>query len=212
MKILEVGCGTGDLLASLKPSWGVGVDFSPKAIKIAREQHPELEFVCCDALEFQNDNPFDVIVMSDVINDIWDVQKLFQQMKKWCHDGTRIIMNYYSNVWQPVLSIVRKIGLAQPILQQNWLTTEDLEGMLLLEGFSTVKSFSEILFPFNLLFISKLLNRYLVKLPLFRCFALTNILIVHPMVFKYYLISRVDKHISLTHMVGNGVLLCNEGL
>ena len=42
-RVLEVGCGTGDLLASVKPCFGVGIDFSPKTIEIARERHPPLE-------------------------------------------------------------------------------------------------------------------------------------------------------------------------
>lgn len=28
-KVLEIGCGTGALLAALKPSYGMGVDISP---------------------------------------------------------------------------------------------------------------------------------------------------------------------------------------
>src|SRR5437667_8707767 len=29
-RVLEVGCGQGDLLAALKPEYGVGIDFSKK--------------------------------------------------------------------------------------------------------------------------------------------------------------------------------------
>ena len=32
-RVIEIGCGKGDLLASLKPSYGVGVDFSAEMIK-----------------------------------------------------------------------------------------------------------------------------------------------------------------------------------
>lgn len=31
-RILELGCGRGDLLAALKPSYGVGVDFSARLL------------------------------------------------------------------------------------------------------------------------------------------------------------------------------------
>ena len=31
-RVLEIGCGTGDLLSALKPSVGVGVDFSEEMI------------------------------------------------------------------------------------------------------------------------------------------------------------------------------------
>src|SRR5579872_5435686 len=44
LRVLEVGCGLGDLLAAVKPSLGVGIDFSPAMIELARRRHPELEF------------------------------------------------------------------------------------------------------------------------------------------------------------------------
>ncbi|MBT5572595.1 MAG: methyltransferase domain-containing protein, partial [Alphaproteobacteria bacterium] len=42
--ILDLGCGNGDLLASLAPKRGVGIDFSEKTIEAARERHPDQEF------------------------------------------------------------------------------------------------------------------------------------------------------------------------
>jgi SAM-dependent methyltransferase len=47
-RVLELGCGTGDLLAALKPSFGVGVDFSPGMIAQARQAHPDLTFLVGD--------------------------------------------------------------------------------------------------------------------------------------------------------------------
>src|SRR5262249_26785140 len=38
-RVLELGCGTGDLLAALKPSFGVGVDFSAGMIGEARKAY-----------------------------------------------------------------------------------------------------------------------------------------------------------------------------
>src|SRR5258707_13383918 len=50
-RVLEAGCGLGDLLAAVKPAHGVGIDFSPEMIKLARARHPELEVQVADALE-----------------------------------------------------------------------------------------------------------------------------------------------------------------
>src|SRR5215471_12072190 len=41
-RVLELGCGTGDLLAALEPAFGVGVDFSAEMIREARAAHPQL--------------------------------------------------------------------------------------------------------------------------------------------------------------------------
>src|SRR5262245_60389614 len=70
-RVLELGCGRGDLLASLRPAHGVGLDFSPEMIDQARERHPHLEFVEADAHELPFDRPFDVVVLSDLVNDLW---------------------------------------------------------------------------------------------------------------------------------------------
>ena len=51
LRVLEVGCSLGDLLAAVKPARGVGVDFSPEMIALARKRHPELEFKVGDAAE-----------------------------------------------------------------------------------------------------------------------------------------------------------------
>src|SRR5687768_6072703 len=42
-RVLEVGCGLGDLLAALPASLAVGIDLSPRMIALARERHPRLD-------------------------------------------------------------------------------------------------------------------------------------------------------------------------
>src|SRR5215813_10842489 len=44
LRVLEIGCGTGDVLAGLNPSFGVGVDISPAMIDQAARLYPSLEF------------------------------------------------------------------------------------------------------------------------------------------------------------------------
>src|SRR5215470_10771631 len=70
-RVLELGCGTGELLASLAPSHGVGIDFAQAPLDRARTRYPHLSFVLGDAedratLE-QIQGPFDYIVIADTI-------------------------------------------------------------------------------------------------------------------------------------------------
>src|SRR4051794_17417344 len=44
-RVLEIGSARGDLLATLRPSRGVGVDVSEAMVAVARDRYPELEFV-----------------------------------------------------------------------------------------------------------------------------------------------------------------------
>ena len=81
--ILEVGCGRGELLASLQPSRGVGVDFSAEMVVRAKERYPDLEFHRLDAHDLSAlDGEFDIVILSDTINDVCDVQRALQQVKK----------------------------------------------------------------------------------------------------------------------------------
>src|SRR5688500_11483464 len=74
VRVLELGCGLGDLLAAVKPSRGVGVDLSPAMVEQARQRHPDLEFHVSDAAEFNTEEKFDYILISDTVNDFQDVQ------------------------------------------------------------------------------------------------------------------------------------------
>ena len=69
LRILELGCAEGDLLAALKPACGVGVDFAPAMLDIAEKRHPELQYIACDAHQLHKGKnpallgePFDVII------------------------------------------------------------------------------------------------------------------------------------------------------
>ncbi len=179
-RVLEIGCSEGDLLAAVNPKHGMGIDFSPEMIARAKDRHPELNMVCADAHTFQSDEAFDVIIMSDLVNDLWDVQAVFDNLKPLCGPDTRLIINTYSHLWQLPLEATRKLGLARPNLPQNWLTVEDLVNLLGLSDFETVRCWSEILLPLRVPGLSTVCNRYLVKFWPFRLGALTNFLIARP--------------------------------
>jgi ubiquinone/menaquinone biosynthesis C-methylase UbiE len=179
-RVLELGCGEGDLIASLKPSTGIGVDFSPEMIARARNRHPELEFLLQDVHELDLPGAFDYIIISDLVNELWDVEGVFERMARVSGPQTRIVMNTYSRLWEIPLALVRRIGLANPTIAQNWLTPQDLENMLYLSGFEMIRSWQEILFPLRVPGIDALCNKWLVKIAPFRAAALTNFLIARP--------------------------------
>jgi len=180
-RVLEVGCAQGDLLASLQPSCGVGVDFSPEMVKRARVLHPELEFIEADGHDLgMLEGPFDVIILSDLIDDLWDVQRVFTQLKRLCHVRTRLIINSYSRLWELPLVIAAKLGAAKPRMDQNWLTVEDVCHLLNLAGFEVIRTWQEVLWPLGTPFIAAICNKILVKTWPFRFLAVTNFSLVRP--------------------------------
>ena len=179
-RVLELGCGEGDLLAALKPGYGVGVDFSSMAVKVAKCRHSHLHIIETNAQDFAVNETFDYIICSDLLNELWDVQSFFASIKKLCHPETRLILNIHSNLWQQPRKLAERLGVAPPQMIQNWLTPEDISNFFYLTGFEEVRKSAEILCPIKLPIISTLCNKFLVKLWPFNFFALTNFVVARP--------------------------------
>ncbi len=176
-RVLEVGCGQGDLLAAMSPTYGVGLDFSERMLDAARKKHPHLFFVQADAHGMPINGKFDVIILSDLVNDLWDVQTVLESLRALCHAKTRLIINFYSNFWRLPLSLVNRLGLGADLLEQNWFAPHDVDNLLHLAGFEIINRRNKILFPLKTFLLNAFFNRYLVNLVPFKWFALTNIVI-----------------------------------
>ncbi len=168
-RILDLGCGTGHLLAALQPGHGVGVDFSPAMIREARRRHPELELHVGD-IEVPGtldvvQGPFDVILLSDTIGSLEDVQATLDGLHPLCHRETRLVIVYYSNLWAPVLRVAQRIGQQMPQVEQNWLSGRDLADILRLVDFDTVRVDSRQIVPKALGGFGRWANRVVGTLP-----------------------------------------------
>jgi len=178
--VLELGCGHGDLLAALQPKLGVGVDFSGEMIKAAATKYPQMHFVCGDAGRLPFETTFDVIILSDLINDLWDLQAVLENLRSLCHPSTRIVLNFYNSLWRIPLGIVKRMGKGADTLEQNWFSPHDVENLLDLAGFEAIKNHARILFPVKLRWLASFFNRFLVHLPVIRWFGLTYFIVGRP--------------------------------
>jgi hypothetical protein len=176
--VLELGCGRGDLLASVSPRRGIGIDFSSEMIRQARITHPDMEFIDADVHSFSiKDVHYDAIIVSDLINDIWDVQTVFERINEHSISGTRVILNFYSHVWSWALKVGQKLGVTTPTLEQNWLTVPDVANLMSLSGMEIVRSWQEVLWPFATPLLANIANRFFVKIFPFNFLALTNFVV-----------------------------------
>ena len=180
-KVMEIGCGTGDLLAVLKPSYGMGVDISSKMIQVAQEKYPSLHFYVGAIQDITIEEKFDYIILSGLIGELEDIQTFLQSLKKFCTPDTRIIIEYYSYFWQALLKIAEILGRKMPQHEQNWLTFNDISNFLELAGFDTIKAERTTLLPFNIWGISFLFNKYLAKLPFFNALTLNHFIVARPL-------------------------------
>src|SRR3954471_4506055 len=160
-RVIELGCGTGDLLAAVKPERGVGVDFTPALLQEAKRRHPALEFHESDAAAYKNDEKFDYIILSDLVNDVPDVQRLFERAQRNAFQHTRLVLNFYNTLWRPILGFAEKCGFKSPTLPQNWLSLADIKNFLHLAGWEVIKTDTRILWPIRTPLLDSVLNRWL---------------------------------------------------
>src|SRR5665213_219 len=177
-RILDLGCGNGNLLNALQPSEGVGIDFSPAKIGRARSAHPHLNFIC-DDVENLADAPelaekFDFIVVSDTIGSLDDCLATFQSLLRFCKPETRIIVSYYSRLWDPLLVLYTKLAAGHRFVRRNWLSNQDITNILQLADFDVIKREWRMLSPFRLFGLGRLFNRFVATLPLIRKANLRN--------------------------------------
>jgi len=180
MRVLELGCARGDLLATLRPERGVGVDLSPVFVECARRKYPQLEFRCGDAHHLDLGETFDYIICSDLVNDLWDVQRVCERIAAHSKPETRVILNFYSRVWELPRRLSEALGLVKRQLPQNWLTADDLAHLLYLANFEVIRTSREVLCPLYVPLLGQLINRCLVKLWPCNLLALTNFLVARP--------------------------------
>jgi SAM-dependent methyltransferase len=159
-RVLEIGSGSGDLLAALQPRRGVGVDVSGRLVALARERHPELEFVRAAGEDLDLGETFDYVVLSDLVPFVHDLIALFEAIRRHSHQGTRVVVNSYSRVWRPAISAAEQLGLKPRKPIRNWVTQDDVENLLGLVGFETISTASRILMPKRIPFLSTFLNGF----------------------------------------------------
>jgi hypothetical protein len=179
-RVLEIGSGDGELLSALSPEFGVGVDISAEMVARAASRHPECRFLQGDAHALPVAGTFDFIILSDLPNDLWDVQAAFAEIARVSHDRTRLIINTYSRVWEFPLEIAQRCGLAHRPLTQNWLTVEDVSNLLRLTDFEPLRQWSEILLPLDVPLLGSLLNKWVAKMWPFSVFDLTHVIVARP--------------------------------
>lgn len=159
--IIEIGCGSGELLALLPNQDVAGVDLSEVQIRKARERVPHGMFYIQAGESLDLARKFDFIILSETINFAADAQSIFQSLQGISHPGTRLIVNFHSNLWRPILALATWLKLKAPNPAANWFTGEDVQNLLQLSDWEELKAQARILIPIRLLGLGYLANRYL---------------------------------------------------
>lgn len=178
--VLEIGCGTGTLLASLSPRRGVGVDLSARMVAIAAAKFPSLTFVAADAERLELGETFDFVIVPDVVEHLSDAPAMFRSARGCCRPDGRVIVTCVNPLWAPALHLAERLGMKMPEGEHTWLPAETLLRLARDAGFEADPPRGRILCPKKIPLLAALLNRAAARLTFLRPLCLVQVLGLRP--------------------------------
>jgi Glycosyl transferase family 2/Methyltransferase domain len=169
-RVLEVGSGVGDLLASLKPRRGIGLNLGEGLTQRAREKYPEFEFhtIEVDSTSLPPTFEPDYAVMTNMLDYVYDVWDMLEGLKPAIHEGTLLIVTTNNPLWAPILRLASKLGLRIPDSPRNFITNRDICSVLSLQGFQIVEEGLTLPVPKRIPLLGPLVNAIVPELPVLR--------------------------------------------
>lgn len=80
-RVLDVGCGAGDLLEALDGWDYIGVDASPDMIELARQRYPRTRFVQADLRDLPDEQVDAIVAVGEVLNYAIDLPGLIEWLR-----------------------------------------------------------------------------------------------------------------------------------
>lgn len=129
---------------------------------------------------------YDYVILNGNLQYERDIQKFLESLHEAVTTKTRIIISYYSSLWKPIFILVTKLKIRKKTPEQNWISHEDINNLLLLAGFELIRRDSRVLFPIYIPLLSDFINRFIAPLPFFRLFTMINIVLARPLYKKAF--------------------------
>jgi len=95
-RVLDLGCGTGWLTASISEAGAdvLGVDNSAEMIRHARENHPELGFEVADGADLPYDSRFDAVFSNAALHWIHPPERAVEGIARALRVGGRLVAEF----------------------------------------------------------------------------------------------------------------------
>ena len=189
-KVLEIGSGTGYLLASIDPEYGLGIDLNSQAVEYARSHFPSLDFCLQDGESYTTEEKFDYILLANTVSYLQNLHKTFDNLRHCSNPNTRLVLTFHNPGWELILKIATLLKQRTPIDNLNWLSYEDINNILHLHGFEVICHHKQMLLPRRIMGLSWLCNKIIAQLPFINQLCLTESIIARPKLNKPHQVSE----------------------
>jgi hypothetical protein len=184
--VLVLGCGKGEIFDRVPVNAGVGIDVDAGRIGEAVRRTPNQ-----DNLRFHHvsdyatlpslGRTFDIVILYDVVAEAGDIEAIMASLRRWMSPRTRLVVNFHSHLWMPILRAAEILGLKRPIENPSWVTIEDMMNFATLTDFEIVFHTRMLLLPKRLAGLGSLINRFFAPLPFFSLLCLENVIVLRPL-------------------------------
>lgn len=148
--VLEIGCGTGDVLAKLEPSRGHGIDISNEMISIAKKKHADnaaLVFERADITEAEDQFSEDYIFLADVLEHVGHMPSFLSHLGRRVKPDATVVISVANPLWEPLLMLAEKLGMKMPEGPHERYSIRDTEQYMREAGFTIEKKAYSLLVP-----------------------------------------------------------------
>lgn len=164
-RVLEIGCATGDLLNHVAPETGVGIDLSPRMIEAASRKYPHLSWSVTDIEHLECGQPYDHVMMSNLLEFIPDLWSFLSEVKRHTHPQTRLVIFTVNPLWEPFMRLGARLRLRSPETIRNFITRKDLINILRLRGYEITSNGFRLFLPKKIPLLSFWVNQILPRIP-----------------------------------------------
>lgn len=188
-RVLDISCGTGELLEACRPELGWGVDGSCERLDIARARYPHLVFFPAihTAMQSETLSGVDYVVAALALDRVPDVHSTLESVRTLMSRNSRIVIVTYNRLWRPAIRVAEILGLKKRHVGENYVPWDQIENLLALSGFEVTKHHDGVLVPVRVPVISRFVNRWVAPLPVFRALCMLRVTVARP---------KVQTHIS----------------
>lgn len=181
-RVLDIGCGTGDVLAATQPSAGLGLNVADRLTHLAREKYPSLRFETFAGDEVALPDGFqpDYVVAVNLLDHTSDVFELLASLRECVSERTLIVFTTSNPLWAPLLRLASRLGRRSPESPRNFITNRDIASILNVLGFDVVEAGLALPVPERIPILAPVLNGALPDLPLLRYASSTQYLAARP--------------------------------
>jgi len=169
-RVLEVGCGWGDLIGALPHQQRAGIDFLAENVAEARRHYPEVAFDVADALQPPGQgggkaDAWDAVVCDRLVHSVLDVKALLEGLNARLAEDGRIYLTVFNFLWELPTRLAERVGWKRPAPTANWLSDSDFRNLFDLTGLEIVRAEDRMILPLDVPGVASGVNQFLARVP-----------------------------------------------